>query len=292
MNDERGRETGFVWKAGGRWAARAAAALLTLSPLAVAAQEEAPQWEAGAVFRDCPECPEMVVVPAGSFMMGSPVSEKDRYDSEGPVHRVTIAAPFAVGVYEVTFDEWDACVGAGGCGGYRPDDRGWGRGNRPVIMVSWEDAQAYVDWLSGKTGESYRLLSESEWEYAARAGTTTRYHWGDDIGRNRANCWDSHCGDSWDYTAPVGSFGANGFGLHDVYGNVWEWVEDCRNESYVGAPSDGSAWLSGNCDRRVLRGGSWLHNPRDLRAAYRGGRSTGNRYNITVGFRVARTLTR
>ena len=210
MSDGRGRETGFVRKAGRRWAARAAA----------------PQWEAGAVFRDCPECPEMVVVPAGSFMMGSPASEKDRDDDEGPVHRVnrvTIAAPFAVGVYEVTFDEWDACVRGGGCGGYRPVDAGWGRGRRPVINVNWEDVRTYVDWLSRETGKDYRLLSEAEWEYAARAGTTTRYHWGDDIGRNRANCYYTYdgCGDSWDHTAPVGSFGANGFGLHDMHGNVW-----------------------------------------------------------------------
>ena len=255
------------------------------------ALEEGPQWEAGAVFRDCPECPEMVVVPAGEFMMGSPPSEEDRRDSEGPVHRVTIAEPFAAGKYEVTFEEWDACVGGGGCGGYRPDDEGWGRGSRPVINVSWEDAQAYAAWLSGKTGENYRLLSEAEWEYAARAGTTTRYHWGDDIGRNRANCDDDVCGDSWDYTAPVGSFAANGFGLHDVHGNVWEWVEDCWNDSYAGAPTDGSAWESGNCDLRVLRGGSWHGVPRDLRAAYRFWGGTGIRLGI-IGFRVARTLAR
>ena len=219
------------------------------------ALEEGPQWEAGAVFRDCPECPEMVVVPAGEFMMGSPPSEEGRGDDEGPVHRVTIAEPFAVGKYEVTFDEWDACVSGGGCGGHRPDSKD--RGRQPVAEVSWEDAQAYVAWLSRKTGEAYRLLSEAEWEYAARAGTTTRYHWGDDIGRNRANCYDDSCGDSWDYTAPVGSFAANAFGLHDVHGNVWEWVEDCWNGNYAGAPSDGSAWESGNCDGRVLRGGSW-----------------------------------
>ena len=178
-----------------------------------------------------------------------------------------------------------------GCGGYRPGDRGWGRGSGPVIRVSWSDVQAYVAWLSGKTGEAYRLLSEAEWEYAARAGTTTRYHWGDDIGRNRANCVGDRCGDSWEFTAPVGSFGANGFGLHDVHGNVWEWVEDCWNGSYAGAPSDGSAWESGNCDRRVLRGGSWVNIPRDLRAAVRGRIDTGDRSSIS-GFRVARTLAR
>ena len=212
-------------------------------------------WNFGEVFRDCPECPELVVVPPGSFEMGSPSGEANRDDDEGPVHRVTFERPFAVGVYEVTFGEWDACVSGGGCGGYRPDDEGWGRGNRPVVNVSWDDVKAYVDWLTGKTGEEYRLLSEAEWEYVARAGTRTAYWWGDDFGQNRANCHG--CGDSYRPTAPVGSFSANPFGLHDVHGNVWEWVEDCWNDSYDGAPSDGSAWESGNCERRVLRGGSW-----------------------------------
>ena len=221
----------------------------------------------GGKFRDCSECPEMVVVPSGSFMMGSPGVEKGRDDDEGPRHRVRIDYRLAVGVYEVTFAEWDACVSAGGCGGYRPDDRGWGRGNRPVINVSWEDAQSYVRWLSNKTGKSYRLLSESEWEYVARAGTTTRYNWGNEIGHNRANC--DGCGSRWDNekTAPVGAFSANAWGLHDVHGNVWEWVEDCWNDSYTGAPADGSAWESGDCSERVLRGGSWFYVPRNLRAA-------------------------
>ena len=251
--------------------ARAFVAACLLSPLAAAlptaAQEGGKDQAVGETFRECPSCPEMVVVPAGSFMMGSPSHEDGRDDDEGPVHRVTIAEPFAVGVREVTFAEWNACASSGGCGGYRPDDEGWGRGNRPVINVSWKDAQAYVDWLSRKTGAEYRLLSEAEWEYAARAGTTTRYHWGDGVGRNRANC--DTCGDSWGVTAPVGSFAANGWGLHDVHGNVWEWVEDCWNGDYTGAPSDGSAWESGNCDARVLRGGSWSSGPRILRDAYR-----------------------
>ena len=256
------------------------------------ALEEGPQWEAGTVFRDCPECPEMVVVPAGAFMMGSPPSEAGRDDDEGPVHRVTIAEPFAAGVHEVTFEEWDACVGGGGCGGYRPGDSHWGRGGRPVINVSWEEARAYVDWLSRRTGEDYRLLSEAEWEYAARAGTTTRYHWGDEIGRNRVNCGGGNCGDRWEFTAPVGSFEANAFGLHDVHGNVWEWVDDCWNDSYAGAPSDGSAWESGDCGRRVLRGGSWFnYNPSILRAADRHRNDAGVR-DYYIGFRVARTLVR
>ena len=241
----------------------------------------------GTTFRDCGECPEMVVVPEGSFMMGSTAGG----DAERPVHRVTFARPFAVGVYEVTFAEWDACVSDGGCGGYRPDDAGWGHGRRPVIHVSWENAKAYVRWLSGKTGEAYRLLSESEWEYVARAGTGTEYWWGDEIGRNRANC--DGCGSRWDAerTAP-GSFSPNAFGLQDVHGNVWEWVEDCWNDSYNGAPSDGSAWESGEweCGARVLRGGSWDSIPRDLRSANRGWNPPDGRV-ADRGFRVARTLT-
>ena len=244
----------------------------------------------GDTFRDCPECPELVVVPAGSFMMGSPEGEEGRFDAEGPLHEVRIDYPLAVGVYAVTFDEWDACVSDGGCGRYRPDDNGWGRGARPVISVSWEDAQRYVKWLSWKTGKGYRLLSESEWEYVARAGTRTRYWWGDEIDRNRANC--NECGSRWDNkgTAPVGSFSANAFGLYDVHGNVHEWVEDCWNDSYDGAPTDGSAWESEDCSLRVVRGGSWGNVPGFLRSALRIRGTTGDRVNV-AGFRVARTLT-
>ena len=240
----------------------------------------------GDAFQDSPGCPKLVVVPPGSFMMGSPKEEEDRNDDEGPVHEVRIDYSLAVGMYPVTFDEWDACASDGGCGGYEPHDAGWGRGTRPVINVSWEDAQGYVRWLSRKTGQEYRLLSESEWEYVARAGTRTRYWWGDEIGRNRANC--DGCGSRWDnrQTAPVGSFSANAFGLHDVHGNVWEWVEDCWNGSYRGAPTDGS----GNCAVRVLRGGSWRSVPSYLRSALRFSFTTDNR-DLYIGFRIARTLT-
>ena len=187
-----------------------------------------------------------------------------------------LGPPFAVGVYEVTFGEWDACVAGGGCGGYRPNDEGWGRGRRPVMNVSWDDAQAYVRWLSGRTGKAYRLPSDAEWEYVARAGTRMRYWWGDDVGHNRANC--SGCRSRWDrrQTAPVGSFSANPFGLQDVHGNVSEWVEDC--------------WREGDCSRRVVRGGSWYLGPESFPPPYRIGETTGDRYNW-VGFRVARTLT-
>ena len=153
----------------------------------LAEAEELERLGPGSVFRDCAECPEMVVVPAGSFRMGSPPGEENRYDSEGPVHRVEIRKAFAVGKHEVTFAEWDASVSAGGCGGYRPSDIGWGRGRRPVVNVSWEDAKSYVSWLSRKSGEAYRLLSESEWEYAVRAGTTGPFHFGSTISTDQAN---------------------------------------------------------------------------------------------------------
>ncbi len=244
----------------------------------------------GETFQDCAECPKMVVVPSGSFKMGSPARERGPSD-ERPLHSVRIDYRFAVGVYEVIFDEWYACVDGGGCGSYVPDipDDSWDRENRPVINVSWEDAQSYVRWLSARTGQSYRLLSESEWEYVARAGTETVYSWGDSVGVNRANC--DGCGSQWDNekTAPVGSFKANGWGLHDMHGNVMEWVQDCWNNSYRGAPIDGSAWESGDCSYRVLRGGSWSFSLRWLRSANRGKDATEHRGKYK-GFRVARSF--
>ena len=274
-----------------------------------------PQRAPGTVFRDCPECPEMVVVPAGSFMMGSPLSEKGREYNEGPVHRVTIPKPFAVGKYEVTIEEYRQFVtekgrGDGGCRPYETLSQwldffsgtghnwrtpGFPQSDRhPVVCVNWADTQSYLRWLSRKTGKNYRLLSESEWEYVARAGTTSRYNWGDDIGRNRANCLG--CGSHWDNkgTAPVGSFSANGFGVHDMHGNVWEWVADCKNSDYSGAPEDESAWTGENCLEHIARSGSWGAWPEDLRSANRPeiiAISRQGEYRESYpGFRVARTL--
>ena len=253
----------------------------------------------GERFRDCDGtwCPELVVVPAGSFLMGSPSSESGRNDDEGPVHRVRIAEPFAVGVYEVTFAEWHACLSDGGCRGHRPNDRGWGRGRRPAVNVNWNDAQLYVSWLSRKTGKRYRLLSESEWEYVARAGTTGPFHFGSTISTSQANYDGRYTygsrrqGEYRRRTVPVGTFRANDFGLYDVHGNVREWVEDCWHGNYRGAPVDGSAWTSGgDCSWRVLRGGSWNYAPRNLRSADRSRLTTGSRYDSN-GFRIARTLT-
>ena len=266
----------------------------------------------GKSLKDCPECPEMVVVPAGSFIMGSPASEIGRRYSEGPQRRVAIRRPFAVGKYEVTraqfarfvaatrYSKSNMCWTSEGGGRKERFDRGWSNpgysqsDRHPVTCISWHDAKAYVGWLSRRTGKRYRLLSEAEWEYAARAGTQTRFHWGDDIGRDRANC--DGCGSQGDdeRTAPVGSFRPNRFDLHDMHGNVMEWVEDCFHENYRGAPSDDRPWTAGgDCAGRVLRGGSWNSAPRNLRAAVRGRSPTGffrNRSN-KIGFRVARTLT-
>ena len=252
-----------------------------------------PQWQVGQTFSDELQSggkgPEMVVVPAGTFRMGC-VSGRGCYDYEQPVHQVTIEQPFAVGVYEVTFAEYGRFANA--TGRELPSDSGDGRGRRPVIHVSWENAVAYTRWLSKETGQAYRLLSEAEWEYVARAGTTTQYWWGNEIGRNQANC--GTCGSQWSgfffgQTAPVGSFEANAFGLHDVHGNVEEWVQDCWHDSYAGAPSDGRAWESGDCSRRVLRGGSWVDKPGFLRSAFRHRYTADYRYS-RLGFRIARSL--
>ena len=230
--------------------------------------------------------PEMVEIPAGVFRMGC-VSGQRCSDQEEPVHEVRIARPFAISKYEVTFADWQTCLDGGGCNGYSPEDSGWGRADRPVINVSWNDAQAYLSWLSQETGEQYRLPSEAEWEYAARAGAATAYTWGNRIGRNLANC--QGCRSQWDndQTAPVGSFPENAFGLHDMHGNVWEWVQDCWNGSYEGAPTDGRAWEVRDCEFRVLRGGAWNTQTRWVRSAHRMASATPVR---AYGFRIARTV--
>ena len=238
-------------------------------------------------FKDGTLGPEMVVIPSGSFMMGSPENEPDRNSAESPQHRVRIANSFALGKYELTFAEYDQFAEA--TGRKKPDDEGWGRGNRPVINVNWKDAQAYLKWLSEETGKRYRLPSEAEWEYAARAGTTTKYSWGNEVGQNRAHC--NRCGSEWDNkkTALVGSFEPNPFGLYDIHGNVYEWVEDCMNDSYHNAPVDGKAWLTGVCKWRVIRGGAWLFKAQALRSAHRNAGDIGARDN-GIGFRIAREL--
>jgi formylglycine-generating enzyme required for sulfatase activity len=247
-------------------------------------------------FKECDKCPEMVVVPAGSFTMGSPASEDGHQSHESPQHPVTFARQFAVGRFAVTFDEWDACVADGGCNDHKPSEAGWGRGRQPVINVSWDDAKAYVAWLARKTGKNYRLLSEAEREYVTRAGTTTPFCWGSSISTSQAN-YDGRFnygggakGESRRRTLPVDSFQPNPWGLFQVHGNVWTWVEDCWHESYEGAPADGSAWTAGDCSRRVIRGGSYGSPPRLLRSANRIWFPSGHR-DFILGFRVGRTLT-
>ena len=246
-------------------------------------------------FKDCPECPEMVVIAAGVFLMGSPDSETERTASEGPLHKVAIAKPLAVGKYEVTFAEWDACVADGGCG-HKPRDSGWGRGRRPVINISWDDAtKEYIPWLSKKSGQVYRLLTEAEWEYCARAGSVGPFSTGATISPNVANFDGTSTyggGKKGSYrqrTVEVGSFPANALGLHDMHGNVWEWVQDCYAGTYHGAPPDGRSVADAPDCPRVMRGGSWIDAPRVLRSAYRSLAPSNTRF-IYRGFRVARTL--
>lgn len=266
-------------------------------------------------FRDCADCPEMVTIPAGSFVMGSPKSEPGRFDAEGPQHAVAVAS-FALGKYEVTVAQFAAflkateyqpepcdrllgltwTIAAGG----RVESPGFAESPRqPAVCLSWVDAQAYIKWLNGRLAHRldadgpYRLPSEAEWEYAARAGTTTARWWGEAIGKARANC--NGCGSAWDNVrfAPVGSFGPNPFGLYDMLGNAWQWTADCWNESYTGAPADGSAWLAGDCSKHVLRGGSWDNLPSLIRSAARSRADARNRdfdYASYAGFRLAKTL--
>lgn len=312
------------------------------SPASTPVDDRMPQ--AGDRFRDCAECPEMVVLPAGTYRMGSPWHEKGRRKSEAPVHEVTIPRPFALGVHETTVAEFERFVDEtgssarsschhydGGASEGRPD-HGWRdpgfeqSGQHPVACVNWNDAQAYAAWLTQRTGAGYRLPSESEWEYAARAGTATARYWeraswasvmgamlglgleppgqcrhangGDAAAKERYSAWTyplASCSDGHVHTAPAGGFAPNGWGLHDMLGNVWEWTADCWNGSYAGAPSDGSAWGHsaweyGDCNR-VLRGGSWDNSPSILRAAKRIRHPPTSRHS-NFGFRVARTFAR
>jgi formylglycine-generating enzyme required for sulfatase activity len=234
-----------------------------------------------ASFRECAkDCPEMIVIPVGEFTMESPATADERFDGQVPQRKVTIARRFAVSRFDVTFADWDACVSSGAC--RTVFDGGFGRGTRPVINVDWDEAQQYVAWFSWMTGQRYRLLTEAEWEYAARAGTTTAYWWGEEIGEGNANC--NGCGGEWMNRgpSPVDAFKPNPFGLYDMHGNVWQWVEDCY-DIYSAAPTDG-------CARHVIRGGSWGNHPQYIRWGNRAGFSTVGR-NDYLGFRVARTLT-
>lgn len=270
------------------------------------ATANAADMAAGSEIKDCPVCPALIVVAPGEFTMGSDLKESGHPD-EKPAHKVSIGKAFAMGKYEVTFDEWDACSADGRCPKVSDDDLG--RGSRPVINVRWTDAKAYVAWLSEKTGKTYRLPSESQWEYAARAGTQTPWFWGEaeDTFGSRIACkfanthdesgkaahpnyvWSNHkCDDGFGETAPTGKYQPNGFGLYDMLGNVREWVEDCHGE-YKDAPADGSARVVDVCEKRIVRGGAWIDGPSTTRSAYRHPLPDSHR-NYQVGFRVARDL--
>lgn len=258
-------------------------------------------------FRDCDTCPAMIRIPAGQFTMGDLASGADgkalpgrmlqalggmlnRIDGkneERPPRTVEVAA-FSVGKYEVTFDQWDACVAAGGCSNYRPADHGWGRGQQPVINVSWNQIQQYLLWINAKTGKRYRLPSEAEWEYVTRAGTKSEYSFGDAVNcaQARFGHLDGTCGTE-QRPLPVGQFAANPWGLHDLHGNVWEWVQDCHERNYIDAPANASPRIGGDCNRRMYRGGGWSSGPAWLRAAFRGDDATSARY-YDLGFRLVR----
>ena len=252
-------------------------------------------------FRDCTNCPEMIRIPEGSFEMGSPATESEHQNSESPQHRVNIKA-FAMSKYKVTFEQFSAFIAESGYGigkdcilfytNSRKDgswqDTGFAQTkNQPVVCVNWNDAQAFVQWLSKKTGKEYRLPREAEWEYAARAGTITARYWGNDAGQKNANCVD--CGSQWDnkQTSPAGSFAPNAFGLYDMLGNAWEWTQDCYHSNYTGSTNSGNAWTAAGCTRNVLRGGSWIHGSRYARSASRYWSGTTFRSYFT-GFRIAR----
>ena len=291
----------------GRFAAVWTAVLLTLTP-SLAADERRPSES----FRDCPQCPELLVVPAGTYLMGKDGGAK----REGPAHRVTIGSAFAIGKYEATFDEWEVCIEEGGCKvmimgpaplGKRevsfaewkacltddqcqalPDDHKWGRGRHPVMNINFSEAEDFVRWLSRKTGHVYRLPTEAEWEYAARGGTSTAYSWGDEVGSDNANC--RTCAPTKSHkTFPVGSYKPNPFGLYDVHGNVWEWVQDCWYPSHEGAPADGSARLADTCKYRTTRSGSWYYVSTNVRSTYRA-RFNPRAFSYGIGLRVLREL--
>jgi formylglycine-generating enzyme required for sulfatase activity len=261
------------------WAMGQAGAEPAPTPAAVLTSDVEQALKPKDVFKDCPDCPEMVVIPAGNFLMGR--KDASPRSNEGPQHEVVIAKPFAAGRFSITFEEWHKCATAGGCH-YNPSEIS----RRPAV-VTWQQAKNYVAWLSKLTGEPYRLLSEAEREYVTRAGTTTIYNTGDTITHDQA--WFSNFYYDAKESKPVGSFPPNAFGAYDTHGNMWEWVEDCWHRRYNGAPAGGSAWTEkGDCDWHVLRGGFWGESLKGITSATRWYGEAAPQ--VGSGFRVARAL--
>jgi|SRR5208337_3785262 len=245
-------------------------------------RDEAQTKPSGDFIQDCEDCPRLVQIPAGHYRIGSPKDEPGHERAEEPLTDITIAKPFAIGQFKVTFAQWDACAASGGCK-YRPEDSSWGRGDRPVINVSWDDAHDYISWLRTRTKKSYRLPTEAEWEYAARAGSQGAYFWGDNISPSQAN-YNNRKG-----TVPVSMFEKNKFGLYQVHGNLGEWVEDCWRDNYAKIPRDGTGYRSDDCEKHVVRGGYWAFGPEQIRSASRGSGDHAIRSPL-FGFRIARDL--
>ena len=260
-----------------------AAALLVLASIADGRAQTLPPAGSGIPFRDCPECPEMVVLPKGAFVMGGDVTEEEQ-----PKHPVFMKKAFAFPRFEITFDEWEACLKAGACT-HNPHDHDWGRGRQPVVNVDYFMAEGFAKWLSQRTGKRYRLPSEAEWEYAARAGTTTNYWFGDDAGKEDLNC--RKCKGAWpDHrNAPVGQYKPNPWGVYDMHGNAYEWTADCWTGDYTGAPRDGSARRDGDCSLRAIRGGSWYYFSRQSRSASRAKNPAAVK-SYWLSFRVVREI--
>ena len=258
--------------------------VLFLAVFGAAVFSPAHAFENGVAFKECPECPEMIPIPPGSFLMGD---DKGRAE-EKPALKVTISRRFAMAVSPTTFDQWEACLAAKACTQV-PNDHDWGRGSQPVINITWEDAKGYAAWLSKITGAVYRLPTEAEFEYANRAGTATNYWWGDEVGVNKVNC--RFCGSKWsgDRASPVRSFAPNPFGLYDSSGDVWEWTLDCWFPDHKDAPTDGLAHDKADCGSRVTKGGAWYYVPQLARSAARV-RQIAKLWSYTVGFRVLREM--
>ena len=259
-------------------------ALIFLVSQVLALPTLAAEFKVGETFQDCETCPKMIVIPGGKYTMGDDKGKKN----QRPARQVTIKGPLAISIYEVTWDEYSVCLEEGACK-REPDAHKWGKGKRPAINMSFDEAVTFTKWLAKKTGRPYRLLSETEWEYAARAGTSTGYWWGDKLKKKYANC--RKCGTKWSgkKTAPVGSFKPNPWGIYDMHANIWEWTSDCWNKTHAFGPKDQSPRTDGNCDRRSVRGGSWYYFPQLAKSVSRDSHPR-HLWSYNIGIRLGISL--